>query len=83
MFLKDFYSGARDSITITAEQGSLFAKEIAKDFNPLHDVDSKRFLCARRFVICFGFRCLWAKSVYEFYLYWNVRAWCDARLSRN
>lgn len=43
MFLKEFYSGPNDCINITAEQGSLFAKEIARDFNPLHDVDSKRF----------------------------------------
>ena len=43
MFLKEFYSGINDCINITAEQGSLFAKEIANDFNPLHDVDSKRF----------------------------------------
>jgi len=43
MFLKEFYSGTNDCIQITAEQGSLFAKEIAGDFNPLHDVDAKRF----------------------------------------
>lgn len=43
MFLKEFYSGTNDCIQITAEQGSLFAKEIAKDFNPLHDVEAKRF----------------------------------------
>ena len=43
MFLKEFYSGNNDCIIITAEQGSLFAKEIANDFNPLHDIDAKRF----------------------------------------
>ena len=43
MFLKEFYSGPNQQTEITAEQGSLFAKEIANDFNPLHDVDSKRF----------------------------------------
>ncbi len=43
MFLKEFYSGTNDCIQITAEQGSLFAKDIAGDFNPLHDVDAKRF----------------------------------------
>ncbi|MCK5888381.1 MAG: DUF3581 domain-containing protein [Methylococcales bacterium] len=43
MFLQEFYSGTDDSIKITAEQGSLFAKEIANDFNPLHDADAKRF----------------------------------------
>lgn len=43
MFLKDYYSGTNDCIAITAEQGSLFAKDVANDFNPLHDVDAKRF----------------------------------------
>lgn len=43
MFLKEYYSGTNSSTTITAEQGSLFAKDIAGDFNPLHDVDAKRF----------------------------------------
>ena len=43
MFLKDFYSETNNCTEITAEQGSLFAKEIARDFNPLHDIDAKRF----------------------------------------
>lgn len=41
--LKKFYSGPSNCTVITAEQGSLFAKDIAGDFNPLHDVDAKRF----------------------------------------
>ncbi len=43
MFLKEFYSGSNDSVSISAEQGDSFAKDIANDFNPLHDADSKRF----------------------------------------
>jgi len=44
MFLKEFYSIDEDgSVVITAQQASLFAKEVAKDFNPLHDPDAKRF----------------------------------------
>ena len=43
MFLKEFYSGPNQYTEITATQGSLFAKEIANDFNPLHDVEAKRF----------------------------------------
>ncbi len=44
MFLKEFYSIDGDgSVVITAQQASLFAKEVAKDFNPLHDPDAKRF----------------------------------------
>ncbi len=43
MFLKDFYSIHNDNVSIVAEQASMFAKEVAHDFNPLHDVDAKRF----------------------------------------
>ena len=43
MLLKEFYSGPNQCTEITATQGSLFAKEIANDFNPLHDVEAKRF----------------------------------------
>ena len=43
MFLKEFYSIDDGSVVITAQQASLFAKQVAKDFNPLHDPDAKRF----------------------------------------
>jgi len=43
MFLQQFYSKTNQHILISAEQASLFAKEVAGDFNPLHDPDSKRF----------------------------------------
>ncbi len=43
MFLKEFYSIEDGAIRIDAQQASLFAKEVAGDFNPLHDPDSKRF----------------------------------------
>ncbi|MGZ4969144.1 MAG: DUF3581 domain-containing protein [Methylobacter sp.] len=43
MFLKDFYSINEGDVSIVAEQASMFAKEVAHDFNPLHDVDAKRF----------------------------------------
>jgi len=43
MFLKDFYSIHDGNVSIVAEQASMFAKEVAHDFNPLHDVDAKRF----------------------------------------
>lgn len=31
------------SLSISAVQGSAFAKQVAGDFNPIHDIDSKRF----------------------------------------
>ncbi len=43
MFLKQFYSDRGNKILIDPEQASLFAKEIAGDFNPLHDSEAKRF----------------------------------------
>ncbi len=43
MYLDDFYSSKQQNIHITPEQGSRFAKEVADDFNPLHNPDSKRF----------------------------------------
>jgi hypothetical protein len=44
MFLDEFYTQENNIIRISAEQGSRFAKEIADDFNPLHDIDNKRFI---------------------------------------
>jgi len=43
MFLDQFYTDNNGTIVISAEQASLFAKEIAEDFNPIHDPDAKRF----------------------------------------
>jgi len=43
-FLSQFYSVLdKQNISIAAPQGSDFAKNIADDFNPIHDIDSKRF----------------------------------------
>ena len=43
MFLQQFYTRNELSLSISAEQGSGFAKTISNDFNPIHDIDSKRF----------------------------------------
>ncbi|WP_036248484.1 DUF3581 domain-containing protein [Methylobacter sp. BBA5.1] len=43
MFLKEFYCIHDGNVSISAEQASTFAKEMAHDFNPLHDADAKRF----------------------------------------
>jgi len=43
MFLNQFYIEDNGVISISPEQASLFAKEIAGDFNPIHNPDSKRF----------------------------------------
>lgn len=43
MFLKDYYDLEDGCVRISAQQASAFAKEVAHDFNPLHDVDAKRF----------------------------------------
>jgi hypothetical protein len=43
MTLTDFYSAQDDRIRITPIQASRFAKEVAGDFNPIHDPDARRF----------------------------------------
>lgn len=51
MFLDDYCERSHDSVRITAEQGSRFAKEIAGDFNPIHDPASRRF-CVPGDLLC-------------------------------
>lgn len=43
MFLDDFYTCSNNKINFTRLQASNFAKKIADDFNPLHNVDAKKF----------------------------------------
>ena len=44
MFLDNYFSQAGDSqIQFSRKQASDFAKDIADDFNPIHDQDAKRF----------------------------------------
>ncbi len=43
MNIKEFYRINDSRLYFTREQGSSFAKDVAGDFNPIHDVDSKRF----------------------------------------
>jgi hypothetical protein len=43
MILDYFYTAEGDKVTFSREQASRFAKEIANDFNPLHDIDAKMF----------------------------------------
>lgn len=43
MAFEEYYTGQDGRIRIAAEQASRFAKDVAGDFNPLHDADSRRF----------------------------------------
>jgi hypothetical protein len=43
MFLDQFHTQTPNGIVFSAEQGSLFAKTVAGDFNVIHDPESKRF----------------------------------------
>lgn len=43
MFLDQFYTEEDSGIRVSADQASHFAKDIAGDFNPIHDPDAKRF----------------------------------------
>jgi len=43
MFVEKFYNQVENQVVFTRKQASEFAKQIADDFNPLHDEDAKRF----------------------------------------
>ncbi len=43
MIIEQYFSEPNGRICFTREQGSNFAKQMANDFNPLHDADAKRF----------------------------------------
>ncbi|MGB1198770.1 MAG: DUF3581 family protein [Thalassotalea sp.] len=43
MFLEKYCQNNNDKISFTRQQASDFAKKVADDFNPLHDIDAKRF----------------------------------------
>ena len=43
MFIEKFCPISADKISFTRQQGSNFAKQVADDFNPLHNIDAKRF----------------------------------------
>jgi hypothetical protein len=43
MFLEKYCCLSNNKISFTRQQASNFAKQIADDFNPLHDIDAKRF----------------------------------------
>jgi len=43
MFIDQYYTAKNGKISFTREQGSNFAKHVADDFNPIHDLDSRRF----------------------------------------
>lgn len=43
MLIDQYYNQLERKISFTRQQASDFAKKIADDFNPLHDIDSKRF----------------------------------------
>ena len=43
MFIENYCPISADKISFTRKQGSDFAKQVADDFNPLHNIDAKRF----------------------------------------
>lgn len=51
MFLDAYHSFAGERVRITPEQASRFAREIAGDFNPIHDPDARRF-CVPGDLLC-------------------------------
>lgn len=51
MFLDDYYQQDGECIRVSAEQGSRFAKQVAGDFNPIHDAGARRF-CVPGDLLC-------------------------------
>lgn len=43
MFIEKYTPISADQISFTRQQASDFAKQVADDFNPLHNIDAKRF----------------------------------------
>ena len=43
MILENYYRINQNRILVSRQQASDFAKQVANDYNPIHDVDSKRF----------------------------------------
>lgn len=43
MNIEDYYQTEGTKLSFTRQQASDFAKKVAGDFNPIHDIDSKRF----------------------------------------
>ncbi|MDX2425281.1 MAG: DUF3581 family protein [Cycloclasticus sp.] len=43
MNLKQFYSKEGQQVHVSREQASCFAKSVAGDFNPIHNIDARRF----------------------------------------
>lgn len=43
MLIDQYHSETAGQIVFTRQQASNFAKDIADDFNPLHDIDAKKF----------------------------------------
>jgi len=42
-FLDDFSTWSEDRVAFTRQQARRFAKQVADDYNPIHDVEAKRF----------------------------------------
>ncbi|MCK5361287.1 MAG: DUF3581 domain-containing protein [Gammaproteobacteria bacterium] len=43
MNIEEYYQTEESKLSFTRQQASDFAKKVAGDFNPIHDIDSKRF----------------------------------------
>lgn len=65
MFLDEFHTVEDNKVIISADQASRFAKEIAGDFNPIHDTDAKRF--------CVPGDLLFAISLFKYGLSQNMK----------
>ena len=51
-YLDEFHAIDNGLVRVTPEQASRFAKEVAGDFNPIHDPDAKRFCVPGDLLFC-------------------------------
>ena len=65
MFLDRFHSVQDGHVVISALQASQFAKEIAGDFNPIHDPDARRAQAQALLAAFLGLRVLVKAGVEE------------------
>jgi hypothetical protein len=68
MLLEGYYLQDESGIHFSREQASRFAKGVAGDFNPLHDVNAKRFCVPGDllFAVTLAQRGLWQKMAFTF-----------------
>ena len=71
MLVEKYYSEVGQEVRVSRQQASDFAKNIADDFNPIHDVQTKRF-CVPGDLLFWDYACqIWFELQDGVYLLWH------------